>query len=153
MNSNLPPGVTESMLPGNSSEELAFEKLIDYICDTFSTLGWTVDECETAFNMGIESFKIAKYHFDDEMALRLNNYNNTAMNKIHYNYANSHNDNFSPRTKSCSCESCISGFQDDNADYLIENIDENMNEQFVVFNNRFQMELELINNLEYFMCE
>jgi hypothetical protein len=43
MASNLPPGVTVGMLPGNRPEDIAMDKVIDWICDQDLT-PWQVQE-------------------------------------------------------------------------------------------------------------
>ena len=41
MGGNLPPGVTDSMIPGNRPEDIAYEKLVD---DIYGALGGTEDK-------------------------------------------------------------------------------------------------------------
>ena len=48
--SNLPPGVTESMIPGNRPEDWAWDKLWDWIQDT----GLTPEEIREAIETWME---------------------------------------------------------------------------------------------------
>lgn len=39
MSSNLPPGVTEGMIPGNRPEDADFENMIEWLCTTGLSAG------------------------------------------------------------------------------------------------------------------
>ncbi len=51
--SNLPPGVTDSMLPGNRPEDIDFDSLMDWICDKLIVSELTTSEIKRAVLMGI----------------------------------------------------------------------------------------------------
>lgn len=53
MSSNLPPGVTDAMLPGNRPEDLAWERFWDYAQDRLSTLD--ISEAYMALDIGTAS--------------------------------------------------------------------------------------------------
>ena len=48
--SNLPPGVTDSMIPGNTGNEAVWENLFDWMSEEFD--GWEPDDVRMAVIMG-----------------------------------------------------------------------------------------------------
>ena len=46
INSNLPPGLSDNMLPGNTSDDIAFETFIDWLSDFMSDKKITIEECQ-----------------------------------------------------------------------------------------------------------
>ncbi len=53
MSSNLPPGVTDSMIPGNRPEDTLWEQLCDDICGS----GLTIEEAQLAWKIGMAVMK------------------------------------------------------------------------------------------------
>ena len=53
---NLPPGVSDHDIPGNTSEDLAFESLFDEMCD----LGLTASETREIWEYGLQKYNESK---------------------------------------------------------------------------------------------
>jgi hypothetical protein len=60
MSSNLPPGVTESMIPGNRPEDTAWDNTIDAITDLSAEYGYTAKETLLAFKIGASALTHTK---------------------------------------------------------------------------------------------
>lgn len=56
MSSNLPPGVTPSMLPGNSGEEAAWEKVVEDVLWDSGEKNLAPPEAREAWQMGLVAF-------------------------------------------------------------------------------------------------
>ncbi len=55
MRSNLPPGVTESMIPGNRPEDMEWERFWDWANDQFIDAGITVEQAYEVINNGLKT--------------------------------------------------------------------------------------------------
>jgi hypothetical protein len=55
--SNLPPGVTVSMLPGNTSDDAAWEKFENWALNTIVDSGLDLEESYRAIEAGIAAVK------------------------------------------------------------------------------------------------
>lgn len=64
MNSNLPPGVTESMIPGNRPEDEEWEAALDLIEDDARASGLTGPEAVTAMRIGLAAWNEVRKHDD-----------------------------------------------------------------------------------------
>ena len=62
--SNLPPGVTESMIPGNRPENQSWDDFIEWVYDEFVDSELSVDEAYLAIKMGIASIKSVQNDID-----------------------------------------------------------------------------------------
>lgn len=60
MPSNLPPGVTESMLPGNRDEEMAWETLYRIIGEDAMKKDMSDQDAFVAWRMGLAAWKASK---------------------------------------------------------------------------------------------
>ena len=60
MASNLPPGVTEGMLPGNRPEDWGWDALLDDISSDSDTLGLDADEARIIWEMGKKAYQAIK---------------------------------------------------------------------------------------------
>lgn len=58
--SNLPPGVTESMIPGNRPEDLAEEEFVDWMLDRFYEEKFDIDDMYDVIEIGIREFNIKR---------------------------------------------------------------------------------------------
>lgn len=68
MNSNLPPGMTESSIPGNSPKDEAIDRLVDTLCDTCKSEHPTCpvnDDAALCPHNVIEKAEYEYYHGDD----------------------------------------------------------------------------------------
>lgn len=54
MLSNLPPGVTESMLPGNRPEDQEWDEFCDWAIERMSCSNLSIEQLRTALRNGIE---------------------------------------------------------------------------------------------------
>jgi hypothetical protein len=57
MSSNLPPGVTESMIPGNRPEDRAFDEATEWGIDQFVGAGFDGADIRRAVKIGIAAIK------------------------------------------------------------------------------------------------
>lgn len=57
---NLPPGVTESMLPGNRPEDAEWDTFAEWSFDQYIDSGLDVDDCKKAVLLGIKAVKARK---------------------------------------------------------------------------------------------
>jgi len=57
MGYNLPPGVTESMLPGNTPEDRAWDELIDQMFIDVAEMAITPWDAMKIWKMGVEIWK------------------------------------------------------------------------------------------------
>jgi hypothetical protein len=55
--SNLPPGISDSMIPGNRPEDLALDEFIDSILDDMDSIGLTTEDAKAIWNAGKTKFK------------------------------------------------------------------------------------------------
>ena len=60
MLSNLPPGVTEGMIPGNRPEDLAWEKFHEEVDENAFSLNLSDQDALVAWKMGIGAFQAAR---------------------------------------------------------------------------------------------
>jgi len=62
MKSNLPPGVTTGMLPGNTSEDAAWERFCEMACDEYAKPEHmlTIEEAHMALHAGIAAVKATR---------------------------------------------------------------------------------------------
>jgi hypothetical protein len=60
MNSNLPPGVTEGMLPGNRPEDMAWDKLHESIDNDAAKENMTDMDVFVAWKLGLAAWKETK---------------------------------------------------------------------------------------------
>lgn len=60
MLSNLPPGVTDSMLPGNTSADIEWEKFMEYANEQFIAADLSVEEAYRAVRAGIAAIKATR---------------------------------------------------------------------------------------------
>lgn len=58
--SNLPPGVTESMIPGNRPEDAEWDAFYDWFEDQCVESGFTVEEVRLAVTIGFSGLKGVK---------------------------------------------------------------------------------------------
>lgn len=58
--SNLPPGVTVSMIPGNRPEDFALEAAEEALLDGLAKFGLMVDEYQVVLDVGIAAVKAAR---------------------------------------------------------------------------------------------
>ena len=63
--SNLPPGVTEGMIPGNTPEDAAWEELFDKITIDATDDGMDARDARIAWIIGWKAFHRARKHFND----------------------------------------------------------------------------------------
>jgi len=57
MTSNLPPGVSDDMLPGNRPEDITWESAIEQACDELCESDLTAEEVRRAVKIGIAAVK------------------------------------------------------------------------------------------------
>lgn len=60
MLSNLPPGVTTSMLPGNTSDDAAWEKFMEFADEQLTMSDLCIEEAYMAVRAGIAAVKATR---------------------------------------------------------------------------------------------
>jgi len=73
MPSNLPPGVSDSDIPGNRPEDMAWERLHECIDDVISREGMSDMDAWVAWKLGVDAWKAAKANgakFPRQVAIR-----------------------------------------------------------------------------------
>jgi len=58
MSSNLPPGVTEAMIPGNRPEDEEWERLYDYIDEVCAAHNINPKEAKMCFDIGLNALRL-----------------------------------------------------------------------------------------------
>ena len=60
MSSNLPPGVTESMLPGNRPEDMSWERFHEWLDAEIEGNNLSLDDAYIIWRMGLTAYKTAR---------------------------------------------------------------------------------------------
>ena len=64
MSSNLPPGVTDNMLPGNRPEDLQWDEVLEWAANELSESGLDPDEVQRAVVIGIAAVQAERKFVD-----------------------------------------------------------------------------------------
>jgi hypothetical protein len=59
---NLPPGVTEGMIPGNRPEDIEFEKFADWAIDEFAMSDIPIQDLYFIVKLSIQNYKETKWN-------------------------------------------------------------------------------------------
>lgn len=71
MSSNLPPGVTESMIPGNRPEDMAWESFYEWLDGECAEHGIDVNEAGVIFKQGLAFYLETKKELEGQLNDRL----------------------------------------------------------------------------------